>query len=116
MRPAMSDASAALLGSEHGPTWLTDLLSVGRRVPRQSEVIRARTIVRARAALATRATLAPLPPRPERPPTFLLAVVVVVAFAVGATGASLALYCRGQQTQPESAALSVATEAAPPSR
>jgi hypothetical protein len=79
---------------------MPELLDTARLVPRQSDIVRARAITRARAALATAAAFEPPPPSRGRARRLGVAATVCLAFAVGAAGATAALHDRGWRSRP----------------
>ena len=85
------------------------LLDTARVVPRQPDIVRARALVRARAALATGATFEPSSVSRGRGRRLGVAATVCLAFAGGAAGATAALHDRGWWSRPVDALPSAAT-------
>lgn len=72
---------------------LEPLLESGRAIARVPDVVRARTLARARATAAEQAMFAPAP-TPRRRTMLALAIAASLVLAAGATGAAAALFSR----------------------
>jgi hypothetical protein len=92
------------------------LLDAAKLVPRQPEVVRARAIVRARAALATEVVFAAVPAIRSRGLSVSITMITCAAFAIGAAGSAAALHGRQQSlvAAPAATAAPAALASTPP--